>query len=58
MENVKTKNDFEYICERIENGLVAFATMESSINFPTIISDDVVAIRRSEGYAPGNLFFM
>ena len=57
MENVKTKNDFEYIVDRIDNGLVAFGTVELDINSPTIIPGDVVAIRRSEGYAPGNFIF-
>ena len=57
MENVKTKNDFEYIVDRIDHGLVAFGSIELDINKPTILPGDIVAIRKSEGYAPGNFIF-
>ncbi len=57
MEEKVIKNDFDNIVARLENGLVAFAKIESLINSPTVIPDDEVALRRSEGYRPGDFVF-
>ena len=56
MQN-KPLNDFEYIIDRLESHLVAFATVESEINLPTIIPNDQIALRKSEGYKPGDFVF-
>ena len=53
----KPVNDFDYITARLDNGLVAFAKIESMINSPNIIPDDEVALRVSEGYKPGDFIF-
>ena len=47
-------NDFDYITARLDSGLIAFAKIESNINRPTILPNDEVALRRSEGYRPGD----
>ena len=57
MDEKQLVNDFEYITARLDNGLVSFAKIESEINIPNIIPNDSVAIRRSEGYKPGDFIF-
>lgn len=50
-------NDFDEILDRLDDGLVAFASIDSILNYPTIKPNDIIAIRRSEGYAPGDFIF-
>lgn len=57
MEDKKPLNDFEYIIDRLDSHLVAFAIVESEINLPTIIPNDQIALRKSEGYKPGDFVF-
>lgn len=57
MEEKEKLNDFDNIIARLENGLVAFAKIESLINSPTIIPNDEVALRKGEGYKPGDFVF-
>ena len=56
MNNTKV-NDYETIKERLNNGLVSFLNVENEQNSPTILPFDELAIRRSEGYSPGDYVY-
>lgn len=51
-DSTQKENDYEEIVDRLESDFIAYLKIENNINFPLIVKNDIVALRKNDYYKP------